>query len=292
MRCCAPNSRSEDLNEVQKFVLEGAGIRGALVRLEETWHNALVQHGYPRDVEQLLGESMAATVLLATGLKGTPAVSIQLQSDGPVKLLLTQCSGALQVRGLAQWREEGAGRLLGQGRLVVNLEGSEPGRWFQGIVPLVSERLSTCLETYFYQSEQLPTRLVLRGGGQRIAGLLLQRLPGEEFDSRVFDTLAGLAATLGDAELAEQPAEHLLTRLFSEHMIRLFQARPVLYDCRCTAEYLARVVRMLGRDELDGLLAEQGQVELTCEFCNRLFRYQRPDIEAILRGATPEALLH
>jgi molecular chaperone Hsp33 len=280
------------VNEVQRFVFEGVGIRGALVRLDETWRNVRAQHDYPHEIERLLGESVAATVLLATGLKGTPAISMQLEGNGPVKLLLTQCTGELRVRGLAHWRADRTGPLLGGGKLAVNLEGNEPGRWFQGIVPLVSHDLNECLESYFQRSEQLPTRLVLAGGDERVAGLMLQHLPGNEFDSEAFNALGAVAATVGENELNEEPAERLLPRLFAERTIRLFRARAVLHDCRCTAQYLARVVRMLGREELDGLIAEQGRIEVTCEFCNRSFRYERDDVDAVLRGEAPDFAMH
>ncbi|MEE8093668.1 MAG: Hsp33 family molecular chaperone HslO, partial [Gammaproteobacteria bacterium] len=111
------------MNEVQNFLFEGLGIRGSIVRLAETWRQVLAQHHYPDSLRQLLGESLAATVLLTTGLKGTPKVSLQLQGEGPVKLLLIQCSSELKVRGMAQWREASADEpLLGQGRLTVNLD--------------------------------------------------------------------------------------------------------------------------------------------------------------------------
>lgn len=280
------------MNEVRRFVFEGAGIRGALVRLEETWRSVLAHHDYPREIEQLLGQSVAATVLLATGLKGTPAVSMQLQGDGPVTLLLTQCTGELRVRALAQWRSDRSGPLLGRGRLAVHLEGDEPGRWFQGIVPLVSRDLNECLESYFYQSEQLPTRLVLAGRDERVAGLLLQRLPTAEFDRDAFVALGELATELDEHAFDREPAERLLPQLFPEHTIRLFKARQVVHDCRCTAQYLARIVRMLGPEEIESLLAERDRVDVTCEFCNRLFRYERGDIAAVLRGEAPELPLH
>ncbi len=281
------------MNEVQNFLFEGLGIRGSIVRLEETWRQVLAQHHYPDSLRQLLGESLAATVLLTTGLKGTPKVSLQLQGEGRVKLLLIQCSSELKVRGMAQWREASADEpLLGQGRLTVNLDTGEDDSCLQGIVPLVSERLDACLEGYFRQSEQLPTRLTLKGTDQRVAGLLLQALPGNDLADNAFDTAAACAGTVTPAELSEIPADRLLPSLFRAYDIRLFKPRPVTHDCRCTPSHLAGVVRMLGADELASLIEETGQVELTCEFCNRVFRYDADDVETILDGATPDQILH
>lgn len=281
------------MNEVQTFVFEELSIRGALVRLEETWQQVVAQHLYPRKVERLLGEGVAAAVLLATGLKGRPRISLQLQGDGPLGLLLVQCSGEFEVRGMAQWQgDPGERALLGSGRLVVNLDTGAPGRQFQGIVPLVGETLDACLEAYFARSEQLATRLYLRSSAGRVCGLLLQALPAEAPDRDDFDTLAALAATVRAEELAVLPAPALLRRLFRDYTLRLFEPHAVTHDCRCTAEHLARVVRMLGPAELDSLLREKGHVELTCEFCNRSFRYDDADVATILEGGAPQPPMH
>jgi len=281
------------LNEVQNFLFEGLGIRGSIVRLEETWRQVLAEHRYPDSLRQLLGESLAATVLLTTGLKGAPKVSLQLQGEGPVKLLLIQCSSELKVRGMAQWRDAAEGEpLLGEGRLTVNLDTGEDDHCFQGIVPLVSDRLDACLEGYFRQSEQLPTRLMLTGTQQRVAGLLLQALPNNDGADHTFNTAAALAATVSPGELSELPADRLLATLFDNYTIRLFKPRRVTHDCRCTPSHLAGVVRLLGADELESLIEETGEVKLTCEFCNRAFRYDAADVEAILDGDTPGQLLH
>jgi len=279
------------MNEVQTFVLEDSGIRGALVRLEETWQRVVAAYDYPSDVRALLGEGIVSAVLLASGLKATPSVSLQLQGEGPLKLLLVQCTDGRRVRGMATFKSTAADApLLGEGRLVVNLDTGKPNGFFQGIVPLTSEKLDECLESYFARSEQLDTRLVLRSDGQRVAGLLLQVLPGhgEERAVDAFVAAAACAATVSAEELTQMPAEDLLPKLFAGRSIRLFAAHPVAHDCRCTPERLAGVVRMLGEDELKNLLAEQGHVELKCEFCNRAFRYDDVQVAAILRG-TPQA---
>jgi molecular chaperone Hsp33 len=280
------------LNEVQTFVFEELNIRGALVRLEETWQQVIAQHVYPEALRQLLGEGVAASVLLATGLKGRPRIALQLQGDGPVKLLLAQCSGEFEVRAMAQWRSARQSEpLLGRGRLAVNIDGGG-GQQFQGIVPLIGGPLDACLEAYFRQSEQLATRLYLRSGPTAAAGLLLQALPSREPDPDAFAAIGALAATVTTDELSRLPAAALLQRLFGQYTLRLFSPRPVTHDCRCTAERLANVVRMLGRAELDDLLEETGKVELTCEFCNRSFRYDPAAVAVILDGGAPQQPLH
>jgi molecular chaperone Hsp33 len=278
------------VNEVQTFVLEDSGIRGALVRLDETWRQVIAAHDYPPEIRTLLGEGVVATLLLASGLKTTPNVSLQLQGEGSLKLLLIQCTDGQRVRGMASFKPALEGTpLLGGGRLVVNLDTGKPNGFFQGIVPLTSAKLDECLQSYFAQSEQLETRLVLRNDEQRVAGLLLQVLPGhgEERAVDAFETAAACAATVSVDELTGLAAEELLPKLFAGQSIRLFAAKPVAHDCRCTPERLAGVVRMLGLDEVKTLLAEQGHVELKCEFCNRAFRYDDVQVDAIMRG-TPQ----
>jgi molecular chaperone Hsp33 len=241
-------------------------------------------------VRTLLGEGVAATLLLASGLKTTPSVALQLQGEGALKLLLIQCTDGQRVRGMASFKAGGPARpLLEGGRMVVNLDTGKPNGLFQGIVPLTSPRLEECLEAYFAQSEQLATRLVLRSDDRCVAGLLLQVLPGhdERRNAEAFEAAAACAATVSAEELLGLPAEELLPKLFAGQAIRLFKSKPVTHDCRCTPERLAGVVRMLGEDEVKSLLAEQGHVELKCEFCNRAFRYDDKQVDSIMRG-TPQ----
>jgi molecular chaperone Hsp33 len=281
------------MNEVQPFIFEHHGIHGALVRLTETWRQIIAQHRYPDAVQNLLADSVAATVLLANGLKDRPRVTLQLQGEGPLRLLVIQCSAELKVRGMAQWRPfEPGTALLGEGRLSVHLDTGGRNGLFQGIVPLVSEHLDSCLEAYFKQSEQLATRIVLAGDAENAAGLLVQAVPGRESDSETFAHVAELAKAVSNRELIANPANELLPRVFDDYAIRLFRPRAVLHDCRCTPEHLAGIARMLGADELHSLLDDQGKVELTCEFCNRAFRYDADDIAAILRGEAPGLTLH
>jgi molecular chaperone Hsp33 len=280
-------------NEVQGFVLEHHGIRGSLVRLNETWANIIALHGYPARVRNILGQGVAATVLLATGLKGKPKVSMQLQGQGPVSLLVIQCSRELRVRGMVQWRDAAADEpMLSDGRLSVMLDTADERGIFQGIVPLVSSEIDACLEAYFRQSEQLPTHLISAADERSVAGLMLQALPGYEHDSERLERAAAEARQIEVGALHSEAAEALLPAIFPEETIRLFASRPVLHDCRCTPEHLAGIARMLGADELNSILAERGNVELTCEFCNRAFSYDADDVATIVTGGTPQATMH
>lgn len=281
------------MNELRSFLFEDHQIRGALVRLNETWQQVVAQHVYPPDVEALLGESVAATVLMASGLKVQPRVSLQLQGEGALKLLLVQCAAELRVRGMAHWRPHSQSEsLLDNGRLAVHLDVGGQHGVQQGIVPLVGPKLEDCLEAYFRQSEQLATRLVLGAGPEAAAGLMIQALPSRTGSHADFEAVAAQARAIDPAELNEGRVEEWLMRVFPGYRIRLFEPRAVLHDCRCTPEHLAGIVRMLGEDELASILSDEGVVELTCEFCNRVFRYGDDDVDAVLRGESPELTLH
>ena len=280
------------MNETQSFVFEDHGIRGGLVRLQETWLQTIAQHNYSEALRDLLGEAVAATVLLGASLKNQPKISIQLQSEGALRLLVVQCSEDLHVRAMAQQDpDRTAEALLTEGRLSVHIDTGRENGYFQGIVPLVGSRISECLESYFLQSEQVPTRLILFSDEQRACGLVLQMLPGTE-SQEDFNTVCALAETISHQELATSKSTDLLRRLFTEFNVRLFAPREVAHDCRCTPAHLANITRMLGQDELESILSERGSVELTCEFCNRAFNFSPDQITAILRGETPAASLH
>jgi molecular chaperone Hsp33 len=283
------------MNEVSRFLFEELQIRGAVVRLSETWRQVIARHDYPDDVRNLLGEAIAATVLMQAGLKGGTRVSMQLQGNGPVGLLLTQVSDDLKVRGMAQWRAPALveGPLLGSGRMAVTLDPGEGGERYQGIVPMERDSLQGCLEDYFRQSEQLATRLVLHTQGSTgLAGLLLQRLPeAQDVDPALFANVAARADAANPEELRTLPTEVLLSRVFPGQLIRLFKPLPVAHDCRCSPAHLASVLRMLGAQEVESILEERGEVELTCEFCNRAFQYG-PELARTLLDPDQAITLH
>ena len=279
------------MNETQSFVFENEGIRGGIVRLRETWLQTIAQHAYSPDVRELLGEAVAATVLLGASLKDRPKISIQMQGEGAVRLLVVQCSEELRVRAMAQHDRTSTDALLADGRLSVHVDTGRENGYFQGIVPLVGTRIGECLESYLHQSEQLPSRLILFCDQTQACGLILQMLPGASSRDE-FETVCALAGTLNAAELATSDSSSLLRKLFGSFDVRLFSSREVTHDCRCTPEHLAGITRMLGNEELESILKERGEVELTCEFCNRAFCYTPDQVDAILRGETPESELH
>lgn len=284
-------------DQLHRFLFERYPIRGQLVRLDASWRALLEHRDYPLAIRDTLGEAMAAAVLLSSTLKFDGTLSLQLSGQGPMHLMLAQCSSALGVRGVARhqpaedYPRDIAG-LSGDGTLTVTLETEDLSQRYQGIVALEGEHLADCLRGYFESSEQLPTRLWLAADGESAAGLLLQRLPETaQGDSALQPQLDVddawqraqlLADTLQPHELQQLEPQQLLGRVFAEDDLRLFEPAPVFFKCRCSRERVEGMLRALGGDEVRSVLAEKGQVEVNCDFCNRAYRFDPVDVERVL----------
>jgi molecular chaperone Hsp33 len=284
---------------LRRFMFERFPVRGEIVRLEDSWRAMLENQHYPPAVRALLGEAMAAAVLLASTLKFDGLLTLQLQGDGPLSLLVVQCASNLSVRGLAKWQGEDPRGTLAEltagGRLVITIERRRAKERYQGIVLADTTSLAGCLEAYFAQSEQLPTRLWLAADGRSAAGMLLQQLPGDVAapgdDADGWRRAGLLADTLSTDELLSLDAEPLLRRLFHEEDLRLADTRDVRFRCSCNRERVEAALRLLGRNELDDLLASEGRIEVRCEFCNKAYAMDAVDVDGLLArdGTLPPA---
>ncbi|MGD0504231.1 MAG: Hsp33 family molecular chaperone HslO [Steroidobacteraceae bacterium] len=295
-----------DRDCLHRFVFEHYPIRGHLVHLDAAWR-ALIEHrAYPDAIRGLLGEAVAASLLLAATIKFDGVLSLQLQGDGPVHLMLVQCTSGLGVRGLARHREspgestaDGIGALIGSGNLTVTLETDDGAQRYQGIVPIEGARLAESLELYFQNSEQLPTRLWLHADDSGACGMLLQRLPSG--DRGASAPASASAAAIDDAwrrvqligdtltpeELSTLADVEILHRLFNEDDIRLFEPSPVYFRCRCSRERVAGMLQGLGEAETRSILAERGEVEVRCDFCNRAYLFDAVDVAQLFNVGVP-----
>ncbi len=261
------------------------GARGELVQLEAAWQSILSRSDYPPAVARLLGETAVAAVLLAATLKIDGKLTLQVQGEGTVHLLVMQVTSERELRGLARWHGEVEGEglaLMGDGRLVMTIETAR-GERYQGIVPLEGAGLAQALEGYFARSEQLPTRLWLEAGPTRAAGLLVQKMPGHDSpqDDEDWNRIVALSETVSAEELLELPAETLLHRLYHEEDRRVFEPESVRFACSCSRERVAEMLRSLGQDEVEDILAEQGRIEVHCEFCNAGYTFDAVDAAAL-----------
>ncbi len=292
---------------VRRFIFEKRPVRGHWVHLQSAWRDLRAHTDYPPAVRELLGQAVAASVLLAATLKFRGTLTFQLQGDGALNLLVAQCTHDFRLRAVARFddaavREIAADtrrgavfrRLVGaDGKITVTIEADEKSMRYQGIVPLSGTSLAESLEAYFASSEQLPTRVLLGADDTASAGLLVQRLPDAGADTSEEVALAwGVAQrgieSLDPSALLQVPVEKLLAQGFPGSDLRLFRGTPVLFECRCSSGRVAGLLRALGEDEVRGVLKEQGAVTVTCEFCRRPYRFNASDVETLFSQGQAE----
>lgn len=279
-------------DRLTRFLLEQAGVRGAHVRLDDTWAQIRARAEYPDDVAELLGEAVAASALFTGHVKVDGRLSVHLRGNGALRTLFAECTGAGTLRGIATLAEgelPGARSLDSLGADAVlaitienpGLRGQEPAR-YQGLVGLDVDTLSAAFEGYFRQSEQLPTRLLLAANGKRVAGLMLQKLPGDEGDLDGWERASALFETLATPELLDTPAETLLHRLFHEDGVRLLGDKPLQFACSCSRERVSSMLESLGEEEARAAAeGNAGTAEIRCEFCGETYRYSAEEIAAL-----------
>jgi molecular chaperone Hsp33 len=305
------------MSELHKFLFEGLPVRGMLVRLTDSWVEILRRRAessdaFPPAVRALLGEMSAAAVLMQSNIKFEGSLVMQIFGDGPVKLAVAEVQSDLAFRVTAKVVGEVApdARLdamvnaAGKGRCAITLDpkprgpGQQP---YQGVVALHGDRgeplhkLADVLEHYMLQSEQLDTRLILASNDEVAAGLLIQRLPIEgegnlagrrnEDDiglNEAYNRVSHLASTLTADELLTLDADTVLRRLFWEESVRRFP--PMTgelgphFACTCSRERVGAMLKSLGREEVDGVVAEQGRVEVGCDFCGLKYHFDAVDV--------------
>ncbi len=277
-------------DSLRRFLFEHAPVRGELVHLDQTWRSVIERHNYPDVLRDLMGELSAAAVLLAATLKLKGSLVLQIHGKGVLKLLVVECTGNLELRATAKWEGElGQGtlrELVGDGRFVITLDPKDGNQAYQGIVALDGETVAEILQNYMARSEQLDTRMWLAADGQQAAGMLLQRLPEQKSeDADAFARASQLGATLKREELLSLPADELIHRLYHEEDIRLFEAQNVTFNCTCSRDNVARMLKMLGREEVGDILAERSEIEVFCEFCNERYVFDAIDAEAVFADA-------
>ena len=272
-------------DSLQRFIFEGAPVRGELVHLDATWRAVLERHDYPAALRGVLGELMAAAALLSATLKFDGSLILQLQGSGAVKLIVVECTSEQTMRATAKWEGELSGSfraLVGDGRFVITIAPDDVTQTYQGIVELTGDSVAQVLEHYMGTSEQLETRMWLASDGEQAAGMLLQRVPGPAGDD---DDAWNRAVTLGDTvreeELLALSGPQVIRRLYHEEDIRVFDPRVVSFRCSCSRERVVNMLRMLGHEEVKSIIAERGAVEVNCEFCNRHYGFDAVDAEQI-----------
>jgi molecular chaperone Hsp33 len=281
-----------DTDLLQRFLFEGAGVRGEFVRLGSSFRALLDKHDYPPAIARQLGKALASVSLLSATIKLEGSLILQVQGDGPMHTLVAQADSQGGVRGLARWQGEVThhnatlAELAGRGHIVMTVDADGSER-YQGIVELHEESLAETLREYFLRSEQLPTRIWLASQDDLAAGLLLQKLPEGHGPEASWEHLVTLSDTITGGELLELPFSDLLNRLYHQETVRLFDAEPVAFRCSCSREKIERVLLGLGRQEVDSILEEEGEICADCEFCLGKYRFDRVDVAALFADAMP-----
>ena len=273
---------------VQRFLFENLDIRGRLVCLTGAWQRMLDGRGYPEDIAALLGHTTALNILLGANQKGSGRVTLQVQGSGPVRLLVADCTADLQIRGMASY-EKPAGQarerdLLGDGRLSVTLEDLKSGQFYQSLVPLEGETLEQIFQHYLSQSEQTTAFLRLKADGGALCGLLLEKLPqADTKDPDGWNRVTHLASTLTLDETRDAQPYDLLTRIFPEELMRVFRLYSVEYHCPYDEGKVKDMLLGLGREEVESILAERGEVVIRNEMCNHEYRFDAKTIEELFQ---------
>ena len=281
-------------DSLTRFLLPDAGVRGVHVRLQGAWQQILSHGHYPVNAAGMLGEACVASALFTGHTKVDGRLSIQLRSSSTLRTLFAECTAAGTLRGIARVEDgQDAPRelaALGEDAVLAitienpGLDPREPQR-YQSLVSLTAPSLDEAFEDYFRQSEQLPTRLLLVADAQGAAGLLLQKLPGDEGDEDGWNRISALFETLGKAELLATPAEQLVHRLFHEEAPELMGGKALRFGCSCSRERVTAMLESLGEEEARAAAQTTGSVDVRCEFCGREYHFPLTEVEILFQGA-------
>jgi len=276
---------------LQRFTFDNTHVRGELVGLKQTLADIYQRQSYPEPVNNLLGELLVAAALLSATVKIEGLLSLQVQTDGPVRVLVAETTHDGKLRGIARMDEEkewNDSQLLGdKGQLVITIEPNQ-GRRYQGIVAIEEGSITKSLEAYFRQSEQLDTRLWIRCENGVAAGLFLQELPelGEvqeslEVDEDAWNRLNQLAQTIRTDELLHLNNQDILHRLYHEEQVRLYEAQPVQFSCSCSKERLSVALTQIGYAECQDIIDEQKKIRADCQFCGQHYSFTQDDVNGL-----------
>ena len=286
------------LDCVYRFAIEKESVRGQCVRLGPAWQELREYADYPPSVSELLGQATCAVILLAATLKFEGELTLQLQGDGPLRLVVAQCTHDFKIRAVARFDRERIAsqmrfnQLVGQGQIVVTIESGAIGSRYQGIVSINESSLAASLDNYFNHSEQLPTRVVLAAAAGTAAGLLVQRMPDHggnadflSIEMNPFEAADAALTRLTTDELLVRPINDLLQSVMLGYDLRLLKLHTVRFECRCNKQRVSSMLRSLGQIEVDSIIAEQGAVTVTCEFCQRPWVFDAIDADSIFAEA-------
>ena len=275
---------------LERFVFDDAPVRGEIVQLHDTLHEVLDRHVYPPVLQKIIGELMAASALLSATLKFEGTMIMQLHGDGPVKLIVVECTSEMTLRATARWDGEvpdgSLADLLGKGKFIITLDRDE-GEPYQGIVSYEpGQTVAEIIEHYMRHSEQLETRIWLASQNSGAAGLLVQKMPAGKGDADAWDRIQKLSETITTDELLSLAPRDVLYRLFNQELVRVFDPQTPRFACTCSRERVGGMLKMVGHEEVESVIAERGHVEVTCEFCGKEYGFDAVDVAQLFAGGS------
>jgi molecular chaperone Hsp33 len=266
-----------------RYTFSAQDVRGELVQLSSSYQRMIQGHNYPAPVQRLLGELMSATALLSATLKFEGQISLQVQGDGPVNFIAVNGSHQQDLRGLARVRDTIADdnndfrALFGKAVMIITIT-PDDGERYQGVVDADADSLALVIERYFAQSEQLHTRVWLHADGEHAAGMFLQVLPAAGHDLQAFEHLETLTGSMTAHELYTLGGEEVLHRLYHQEELELYAPQQVSFHCGCSRERTLESLAAVHPDELRAILAEDGEVVMTCDYCLAEYRFSENDL--------------
>jgi molecular chaperone Hsp33 len=279
-------------DSLTRFVFEYAPVKGGIVQLNAVWKTVQSHADYPAPLKKVLGELLAAAALLTSNIKFDGNLILQLQGKGPVRLIVVEATSKRTLRATAKWTgdipaSDRLSDLLGQGNFAITLDQSQAGKQnYQGIVSMEGTSVAETLAHYMQSSEQLDTRIYLASSSERVAGMLLQRMPDQKSaDADAWNRATLLADTIKSEELLSLPPGDVLMRLFHEETLRQFDQEKLSFACTCSRDKVGSMLKMLGEEEVSGVVAEQGHLEINCEFCDRQYRFDAVDVAQLFSGS-------
>ena len=281
-----------------RFIFDDMPVRGLHVRLENVWKHIVGQKHYPAAIRRALGELLAAGALLSGNLKTDGTLIVQVQGQGRLKMLVVEATSDQTVRATARWDEtadindeESLTDLLGGNSVfVLTLQPKDAEPW-QGVVPLEGGSIAQMLINYTKRSEQLDTQIVLASSDDACGGLLVQRLPETEPDAASWEHVSTLVQTLTPEELTGLDAQHVLYRLFHETPPRVFDPESIEFSCTCSRGKVSDMLLMLGGEEVGGVVAEQGSIQIDCDFCHAKYVFDETDVNALFGADVVNSVL-
>lgn len=280
---------NQELDTLQRFMFEHASIRGEIAHLDETYKTILNQRPYPPMVKRLLGEALVSCLLMAGSIKFEGEITLQFHGDKRLPLLLVQCNDQLHLRGVAKYQEDEVdidyNAAFLNGKMAITINQNNQTSVYQSVVPISSLSMGENMMHYLAQSEQIASRVWLAVNDDRAAGMLLQLMPDQDTQQRerFWEYAVQIGQTIKENELLTLDNPTILHRLYHETELRLYTARRVRFQCRCTEEKMKQAVVVLGEADVKQLLQENGVVEVGCDFCNRQYTFDAIDVALLFR---------